>query len=69
MATGNKLDNILRARQLWRDRQDRKRFIRESNASTRDRRSPQEQLHMLDLRLGLNDGAKRERVRLAGLVV
>jgi hypothetical protein len=48
----------------WRQKQERKLDIAIRNAVLRDRRSPREQLHVLDRRLGRGVGAVRERVRL-----
>lgn len=44
---------------------ERKAFIMESNASERAKRSPQDQLKVLDRRLGRGVGAVKERARLS----
>jgi hypothetical protein len=62
-------ENITWCREVWRARQDRKRWIRESNAVERAKRSPQEQLARLDALLGIGVGAVKERKRLRALLV
>ena len=46
------------------ERMARKNEIAEANQSAREKRSPEQQLAVLDDRLGTEMGAKRERVRL-----
>lgn len=51
-------------RARWRQRQADKRSGIEARATARARRSPADQLAMLDARLGAGVGAVRERARL-----
>jgi hypothetical protein len=47
---------------------DERYEIAASNRSERAKRSPYQQLKVLDRRLGIGKGAKKERARLAGKV-
>lgn len=65
MSKPNREANILAHRRAWTERQENKREIRESNLAERAKRSPKQQLAVLDRRLGKGIGAKRERAKLA----
>ena len=55
-------------REAWDARQAKKAEIADHNREARDNRSPQEQLELLDQRLGKDQGAKKERARLIALI-
>lgn len=52
-------------RREWREKMDAKRDAETERAEARALRTPQQQLHYLDDRLGRGVGAKKERDRLA----
>ena len=63
-----RLANIAAKRQRNAEENERKRWIAESNAEERAKRSPHQQLAVLDARLGKGQGAKKERARLSTLL-
>lgn len=63
-----KKQNIEKARKFYRENEERKVQLRLQNEKDRESRSPQEQLKVLDKRLGNNKGAKKERAKLHSLI-
>lgn len=64
MHDNEKQNRILAHRQKWQDRQNNSRKAVTLRQQARSRRTAQEQLDLLDDRLGVGIGAKRERKRL-----
>jgi hypothetical protein len=54
--------------ELWKERQEVVKGLREENAVARAKRSDAQQLGTLDHRLGQGVGAVRERARLLGSI-
>ena len=52
------------AYEKWAAKQKEKLLVTENNRAARKKRSPQQQLEMLDKRLGHGVGAKKERAKL-----
>jgi hypothetical protein len=57
-----------KARELWQARKQEKLDSAQRRLSDRAQRSPEQQLALLDQRLGEGVGAKRERARLQSLI-
>lgn len=55
-------------RKAWALRLEQKQQIATKNREARDKRSPQEQLRILDQRLGKDQGAQKERARLLAMI-
>lgn len=62
--TADKQTNIDRHRREWEAKQEDKRQIIKDNREARDKRSADEQVTILDWRLGKGVGATKERAKL-----
>jgi hypothetical protein len=57
-----------KAREVWAERKAAKLETALQRKAEREKRSPQEQLDLLDKRLGKDQGAARERARLQAML-
>ncbi len=64
MAKATRQENIDKARRLKEDRWQESEEIAQSNYEQRKMRSNGQQLKVLDRRLGIAQGAKKERLKL-----